>query len=239
MPGEWGTSKVENILAVCQSAASAFLPYIGPNMVETIVVGYAGYGPITLLDRGPNNEYIILLNTQDRLWAQLAFQFSHEYCHVFTGHYRTPLVHPFGWFEESLCEVASLYALKRMAETWRVTPPYPIWQDYNASLSSYADDRISLGNHNIGAFQQWLENHLSEMTLDPHNRDLNLVVATQLLPLFLEHPDAWRATTFVNASANLDGDLYDYMAAWRNSVPLDDSPYVEAIASALGLRAPN
>jgi hypothetical protein len=71
---------------------------------------------MVLIERGPNNEHIILVSANDHRWSQLAYQFAHEYCHVFSAHYRVLLCNRFRWLEESLCETASLYAMLRMGE---------------------------------------------------------------------------------------------------------------------------
>ena len=42
-----------------------------------------------------------------------------------------------------MCETGSLYVLRRMAEAWSASPPYPDWRDYAPSLRDYAARRLA------------------------------------------------------------------------------------------------
>ena len=96
--------------------------------------------PITLFKRGPNGEIRVKLNVEGRRWAQFSFQFAHEMGHIVCGFEEYP--NPNAWFEETLCEVASLFVLGRMAESWKDRPPYPHWKDYAAALRKYREERM-------------------------------------------------------------------------------------------------
>jgi DNA-binding LacI/PurR family transcriptional regulator len=96
--GAWGSFYLEDIRAVAQSVCDIFLTDAAIDVADSIIVRFSKlHGPMVLLERGPNNEHIILVSANDRRWSQLAYQFAHEYCHVFSAHYREPLHHPFGW----------------------------------------------------------------------------------------------------------------------------------------------
>lgn len=83
----------------------------------------------------PASEAVVWLGTHGRVWAQVAFQFAHEFCHVIADPKTMPWDR-FLWIEEAICEAASLFALRCMAKTWAVAPPYPNWQDYSVKLES-------------------------------------------------------------------------------------------------------
>ena len=40
---------------------------------------------------------------------------------------------------ETLCEVASLFALRQMGEAWKTDAPYSNWKSYSVSLKGYAN----------------------------------------------------------------------------------------------------
>ena len=82
--------------------------------LEPILVEPKG-GPITLFRRGPKGEYLVRLNTGDRHWAQHAYQFAHEFTHILANYDEHERRNK--WFEESICEMASLFVLRRMSET--------------------------------------------------------------------------------------------------------------------------
>ncbi len=63
-----------------------------------------------------SNQALIGLSINDlKYWAQIAFQFSHEYCHYLINSPINP--QPKGeWFEEVICECASRFTLLRLNE---------------------------------------------------------------------------------------------------------------------------
>jgi hypothetical protein len=216
----WGSSRVQDVHAVVQSVCSVFRNDASIDVPDPIILRFSELaGPRALLERGPNNEHILLVRAKDRLWAQLAFQFAHEYCHIFSDHYRVPLANRFRWLEESICELASLYALLRMGDVWRESPPYPTWSSYADALTTYANDRINVVHRfgNASDFRVWLDSNMNRMSADSGIRELNNVVAVHLLPYFQRFPNAWQSVTQINAQPNLSGDLDAYFAAWSNT----------------------
>ena len=63
-------------------------------------------------------------SARDRKWAKFGYQFSHEFCHVLSN-YENLKANPNNWFHEAICELASVFTLRRMAERWPTHPPYP------------------------------------------------------------------------------------------------------------------
>ena len=74
---------------------------------------------------------------RDRQQNQYAYQFAHEFCHVLSG-YEGLEGNPNNWFHETICELASVFTLRRMAERWPTHPPYPNWAGYSKHLLEYA-----------------------------------------------------------------------------------------------------
>ncbi len=83
--------------------------------------------------------YVIQLDTRGTYWSQYAYQFSHEFCHILSG-YEHLKENPNQWFHETVCELASVFSLRRMAERWPIHPPYPKWADYSDSLMCYINE---------------------------------------------------------------------------------------------------
>jgi len=234
--GDWGSSSVQDVHAVAQSVCNVFQADASIDVTDPIVLRFSElHGPRALSDRGPNNEHVILVGANNRLWARLAFQFAHEYCHVFSNHGAVPLQNRFRWLEESFCELASLYALLRMGNTWRTNPPYANWSSYADSLTTYANDRIvSVQRFDTAVdFRHWLDAHFDRMSVHSVIRELNNVVAVHLLPYFQQFPFAWQAVTQINAQPNLIGDLDAYFAAWLNTC--GDQRHVVEIASRMNV----
>ena len=141
--GEWGDAQhadIEKLLSDTASHINGLLrsPWAGelhvkpaaPNdRTPRILFRYSKTGPI-----------VIQLTSQDRRWNQYAYQFAHEFCHVLSG-YEDLKDNPNNWFHETICELASVFTLRRMAERWPTHPPYPNWSDYSKYLLKYATDR--------------------------------------------------------------------------------------------------
>ena len=83
---------------------------------------------------------IILLNTTIDFWNQAAYQFSHELCHMLIP---KNVIDELRWLEESICETASYFFLKRIS---------PVWKDNNI------DYKDACGNLYDIQFIEYIEN---------------------------------------------------------------------------------
>jgi hypothetical protein len=228
----WGAARREDIQAVCESAGRELMSYFPNRTLESIHVGQAKDGsPIVLFNRGAGGEIQILLNTRDMFWAQFAFQFGHELCHVLCNFRKAD--NPQLWFEESLCEAASLFVLRRMADSWKTDPPYPNWKSFAPAFDNYVDDRIS-DTAKIGdkSFAEWYRTHRVELEKDATIRELNQVVAVKvLLPLLQTHPQHWHSLSYLNQwDATQRPTFAEYLQDWHNRVPLEHQDFVVTIA---------
>lgn len=226
-----------DIRAVCDSAGLEMWRYFPDHRIEPFVV-VRGHGePITLFERNPRREIVIQLDTGDRLWCQYAYQFTHEFCHVLCGF--KPGDSSNQWFEETLCELASLYAIRGMARSWRTNPPYPHWRDYGDALRDYADQAMSRRSHageiariGLAAFFTRHEAALRSLPLD---RDLTGSIAVVLLDSFEKRPQHWGAVRWLNARKTETVRSFDtYLADWMETVPDEHRPFVVEIAGLFG-----
>jgi len=234
---DWGSVNVNNIQAVLESTADTLWQHAEPAALRPILVMRSKEGPIVLFKRGPKGEYFVKLNTSDRYWCQYAFQFAHEMGHILCRYKDGDTTNK--WFEETLCETASLYALRSMAKTWKTRPPYQNWTSYSAHLAKYATDRIERfglpeGTHLASYYAenaQYLKTHATD-------REKNAAVATKLLPLFEANPEGWRAVHYINESVWDEAqDFATYLRNWHEHVPKDLKPFVAKVAEQFGIRA--
>lgn len=233
--GDWGKSTRRDVFMVARSVVQSFpeateQAAVAPLLVEPTVG--PDHGPITLVERSSAGQVRIRVDGRDCFWARLAFQFAHEFCHVLSNFRAEPCPYPWQWVDEALCETASLFALLRMAESWKTSPPYPQWADYARALETYAQKRLHDADSVLAgaAFAPWLASRLGALGADPYLREDNKVIARTLLPLLQAEPDAWRAVRYLNqwASAGVS-TLADYFSAWRSATPEPLQPLVEAI----------
>ena len=228
----WGDAGVEDITKVLESTAAAFG---GRFAGKTLEISRSRKDPITLFERGPAGEFRVKLNVEGRQWAQMAFQFAHELGHVACG--LAEYANPNLWFEETICETASLYALGRMAEAWKAKPPCPNWKDYAGALSKYRDERLKKAVLPEGSsLPAWFGTREESLRKDGCQRELNTVMAAVLLPLFEETPGAWEAVATLNTvKGDASRTFRQYLADWSRSAPEKHRGFITKIAKKFGV----
>ena len=217
MPNIWGGAKATDIHKVLLSTARQFLPYFKQDEPFCIIVNRSKAGPIVLYKRGANGEYFVQLNTEKQFWSQYAFQFAHELGHIICGYKKGDRSNL--WFEETLCETASLFALKGMTKEWNKEPPFPHWKSYGKEFARYAEKRINKyswpANQSIS---NWYLKHKNNLQQNPSNRERNVRIASQLLPFFQENPAGWEACSFLNKKkSNKKISFKTYLLEWKKA----------------------
>jgi hypothetical protein len=233
---DWGGARPEDIREVCLSAAGCFAPAIAERFVEPIrVQPSSDILPRARFKRLDTGQIAIdVAGIQGRLWARLSYQFGHEFLHVLAN-FRPPVAKPTAWIEESLCETASLFALRAMAIRWRTAPPYRGLEDNADHLAGYANERIERARLPAGAtFAEWLGGKLPLLTEEYERREDNTVIASHLLPLFEQAPEMWRAVRYLNQWSTLEDVSFDtYFSTWRSVTPVQHHPAVDRIEQRL------
>ncbi len=147
--------------------------------------------PRTLYDHRP---YEIKISARHTYWCQYVYQFAHELCHVMTNFDRVKQ-HPYKWFEEALCELCSLFVLRRLASTWRTEPPSAVYDaaGFADEFKIYADGVTQARSEaRPQDFASWFRKHAGVLEQDRYKRTLNGVVADALLPDFLTDRSVWQ-----------------------------------------------
>src|SRR5574338_8697 len=229
-PGNWGSADPRDIQVVLDSVAKEFSPLVGQTIQGPVRIRVIPRGMMhrVLYERGPKGEYVVQLTARDDRWFQYAYQFAHELCHVlsnFDHKERQGGVVTTGnqWFEESLCETASLFTLRRMAASWTEHPPGRKWIGYGQVFGSYADHLLAENHRHLPANQslsQWYAENHSALEGNPYLREKNELVATMLLPLFEKDPGMWQAIGYLNANPASAGKSFsEYLADWHGACP--------------------
>lgn len=238
--GDWGNCRsLERIRDVCLLVAHCFDPAIAEKFLEPIRVEPTRHlddPPLARHERIDTGQIVIEMAIRGPKWNQLVYQFAHEFCHVLAN-FRRPKVHPMAWFEESLCETSSLFALRAVARTWREAPPDGEEASYADHLSPYASDLLAKHEHQLPAseaFAEWLPRLLPSLEKDPVRRADNTIIASHLLPIFEADPEAWRAVRYLNLwSAKKDVPLDKYFDTWRSVTPVQHHAAVTRIEHCL------
>jgi hypothetical protein len=237
----FGVASTSDINAVLQSAARELSRYWPRTRLPSIDVYHRADHPQTDFKYVSTGRIAIGLATQDTHWAQYSFQFAHEFCHALVNYSNNarPLVrcprHANLWLEESLCETASLFALRAMGRSWQTNPPHPAWREYAVSLNSYAKERLALAKNRLPPgtqFSIWFRENQSVLRRSPTERFRNTIIATQLLPIFEAEPRGWEALAFLNsASSNPKSSLTQHLARWRSRCPQGLRSFVTKVES--------
>ena len=134
-------------------------------------------------------EHIIFLNVKENYWCQWVYQFAHEYCHhlidgTLTGEWSNLL-----WFEETICELSSLYNLNKMID-FCTTNGLP---GYSPSVQVYLDNLMTKNNaYNLDASGGWYLEKSEILKNEKYKRDLYNAIAVMMYPLFVKNPNLWK-----------------------------------------------
>ena len=212
--GNWGVTSLTAIRAVLAAAAGVLLEAFGTPPDAAVHVARWDQDPRVFYDMRP---YEIRISARDTYWCQYVYQFSHELCHVITGFDRFK-EHPHKWFEESLCELASLFVLHRLAEVWAEEPPPHISEasEFAPNHAIYAEGMEEKYRAPPGiALPGWLAANIGTLGADPLRRHLNGVVAVALLDRFRRDPTLWRDCLSLNRwDPRADTTFSDYLESW-------------------------
>ena len=187
--------------------------------------------PITLFRSSREEPFTILLSARGRHWSQFAYQFSHELCHVLSDYERLRDSRN-NWFHEAICELASIFTIRRMVETWPMRPPYANWAGYAQSLSSYAEENLAREERRLPAgmtLSKWLLLEEEGLRENCRQRDKNAIVACSLLPIFESEPAVWSTIRRLPHSSAM---FREYMLEWHSWVEPAEKPLVKRILEA-------
>lgn len=158
-------------------------------------------------------QHIIFLATKEDLWCQWVYQFAHEYCHhlidgSLLGEWSDLL-----WFEETICELSSLYNLNKMIE-------YCInngLQLYAPSVKNYLENLLTKNNgaYKLNAEGGWYKQYEESLKEEGYKRDLYNAIAVLMYPLFMENPRLWKMIMNIGdirSWSSLD-DLFTHLEA--------------------------
>jgi len=236
----WGNASLQDIERLLNSVITDFYSNLDNNKINILPVfvinSTTRMQPINnpqLIKR--DNNTLIYLATGDMYWSQYSYQFSHELCHYIIDIDFPPKIDRFGWLEESICELASLFTLYKMSITWQTNPPYSNWRSYSGLLKKYVDDIITSPEYRIAIpFSVWLNNNLSTLFVDRYMRKENCIIAIHLLPLFTKNPELWKIIHYMNrVVVNNNMTLAQYLLEWKRHIPSNLYSNFDAMASIL------
>jgi hypothetical protein len=242
--GDWGHARPADIELVLYAAAWSLQQFAPERKVAPVRVVPGSGDPQVFYQKNARSEYVVRLTAKDRRWAQYAYQFAHEYCHILARFDNKDIEHGqlvarHQWFEETLCELSSVYVLRRMAKAWEDSPPVPEWRDYAPALAEFADIVLSKEARDEAAKEDlagWYSRHQHALAIDPRQWKRNEVGAYLLLPFFETSPASWAAIGYLNSErAAASASFAQYLQNWRRALPPTRRGLADQIIDAFGL----
>jgi hypothetical protein len=240
--GGWGGAPPEAIETVLYSVADELMSRLPQKLTVPIVVSHTDDSPVALYERGPAGEYRVHLHASGENWHLYVYEFAHELCHILSNYEENvgaDTTKYNQWFEETLCETASLFALKNVAASWEAAPAAKSVKSANAArkLRRFFDHLIAEGHRQLPPHTplvSWLQENEAKLRNDPYLRQKNEVLANLLLPLFQENPQNWTALNYLNLDpSDARTDLAEYLRHWYENAPSEHKHFVGAVLALL------
>lgn len=229
----WGAADHDTITAVLQSVANELMPRRPARLIAPIVVTHTEGSPVALYDRTSEGEFQVRLHVSGERWHLYVYEFAHEFCHLASNHDvhsadGTPRQNQ--WLEESLCEVSSLLALKRLAARWEESPADSALGRKARLLRQFYEYLIAEEHRRLpgnATVAEWLRDNEASLRDDPYQRKKNDAIAMLLLPLFERDPAHWQVLGYLNLDAGDSlSSLRDYLNHWYRHAPAEHRPIV-------------
>lgn len=243
--GGWGSASPAKIEDVLYSVANALLSRFPNRLAAPVVITHTVGSPIAFYHRGPAGEYLVRLHASDERWHLYVFEFAHEFCHLisnFDAHIDRSDRRHNQWFEESLCEAASLYALDDLASKWANAPAESGLPEQAIELRSFFNLLIGEEHRQLPPQVRpavWLDANEGQLRGDPYQREKNDLVAKLLLPLFQGEPKNWEAIGYLNLDpADPNASLAEYLRHWHERVPPEHKTFVAGVINVFGMALP-
>ena len=223
-PQGWGGGDARKIATVLDAVAAELLSRFPGRPLAPIQVTRSKQAPVALYDRGPAGEYRIELTASGADAGPYVYEFAHEFCHVLSNYERHPhhaVTRRYQWFEEALCEVASLYTLKTLAAAWRTAAPNPELAAAAPQLQAIAERFEQEAHRKLPAgitLAAWFRESSRGLSGSAYDRSRNELVANLMLPLFEENPELWEAIGFLNLDAP-GASFQQYLQTWFDNAP--------------------
>lgn len=235
----WGAVDSGQIERVLHSVADLLLDQQPERAPITVQVSHTDTNPVALYDRGPNGEYLIRLHADRTRWHLYVYEFAHEFCHILSNYGRAggEVSRQNQWFEETICETASLYALESLATEWSLAPPEPGLASHAKELRRFFRFLIAERHRTLPentGLREWLQERQTQLRADPYRRDQNDLVAKTVLPLFFADPKGWEAISYLNLHPDdPSASLEDFMRHWHANAPERDRPFIAKLSALL------
>lgn len=195
-----------------------------PNINCEIRINFGTVGPHTRYGGNAVSGYDVDLTVGNDDWCNHLYQFSHEACHILAQCQNSQPCNQ--WFEESLCEVASLFSIKTIANMGTQGPCDNLTSGmipYYQCLNNYVNSMINNSARQFAGAKMdlWFQQNELLLRNDPYCRCLQWVASNKLLPMFISNPSNFAAIEFLNINpcSNGNDSFLQYLDNWKIASP--------------------
>ena len=194
---------------------------ISPNKDIQIQISGKYEAPETLNIISPALIKLAIKNTN--YWAQIVFQFSHEYCHYLINSPLPSLRDE--WFEEVICECCSRFALYQLSND-----PLAKQLQFNLAFREYYTNLFKKKNQpfNLADLSNDNSSILQEMRNNHEDRDKFNYIANQIYPIIRENNTFWRSI-YLLSGFNNNRSFIDNMSYWYQAAPATTKKQIREI----------
>ncbi len=211
----WGATSLSAIRGVLESVLEVLTEPFQKVPAEPIRVSpwFSDFASVAE-DQCP---YEVFLPARNRYWSWYGFEFAQQVCRILTN-YDICKGHKHRWFDETLCQLASLFALRRMADSWVGNPPptVPMASEFAPYHREYAE-RIEQQHEppTPEGLPAWLREQIDQLEAGSADPVRTMTLAVALLPEFRRDPSLWVDCGALNTwDAHGDGDFAAYLDSW-------------------------
>lgn len=212
---EWKEYREEYIFDLLKSVDINFSKALGTVPYQSIIcfIDHTEGNPLCAKIK-QFDYHLIKISAYDDYLSRWVYEFSHEYCHhLINGAFEADIIGLI-WFEETICEMSSMYHLHKTADEWHHSIDPNKLLNYHSFLECLHDlltKNQSLVNSTY--HQRWLQSWLPFLSEPKHHRNHNNAIAARMLPLFLENPYLWKIILHFGDMRKWNSiyDLFDHL----------------------------
>lgn len=160
------------------------------NSHPLLSVLYSNEGPVCF-----RNQNLIFLSSQGSDYNRHIYQFAHELCHFMVP---GDTVVEYRWFNETLCQAMSWYAMQRIYQTRKDHPCEALesaYEEMGDYIRSDMRNRANLHGSSVSWFIQQNWEYLRQHWTDYSK---NRSIAYSIYVLLCKHPEMWKIVPFLD-----------------------------------------
>ncbi|WP_258051825.1 hypothetical protein [Mesorhizobium sp. INR15] len=181
--------------------------------------------PVIWLHPDESDMAWIIVDSGERDWSKLAYQFGHELGHVFANSWQADAEPkaPCQWLEEAMVEAFSLRGLGRLAEGWKQNPPFVGDNAFGDAIAQYRQNIVrayATLAHSQGLTRDaaaWFANNRREIEipgLNPFAQAMSLTILAE----YDQAPDCIEALGALNRWPDRSGiPVGEHLQRWNES----------------------